>query len=44
MSKTSVNRKKVSLDELSHHAITNKRQVMKDMKMQESKCVFTQDI
>ncbi len=25
--------KKVTLDELSHHAITNKRQVMKDMKM-----------
>ena len=25
--------KKVTLDELSHHALTNKRQVMKDMKM-----------
>ena len=29
----STTQKKVTLDELSHHAITNKRQVMKDMKM-----------
>ena len=29
----SKNKSKVTLDELSHHAITNKRQVMKDIKM-----------
>ena len=28
----STTQRKVTLDELSHHAITNKRQVMKDIK------------
>ena len=33
MSKNRSTTKKVTLDELSHHAITNKRQVLKDIKM-----------
>ena len=33
MSKHKSTTKKVTLDELSHHAITNKRQVMKDIKL-----------
>jgi len=33
MSKNRSTTKKVTLDELSHHAITNKRQVMKDIKL-----------
>ena len=33
MSKTSVSRKKVSLDELNNHTVSNKRQALKDLKL-----------